>query len=161
MICKINIKIGQVEVNYEGEEAFFREEFPKMLSEISDLSKKIDVPVIPPICDPIIPPNPINTGKKLDLSVETIAARIKQKTGPELILAAAAYLKFVEKIDSFSRDQLWEKMKTATSLNKESYGKNLSVHIKGLVSSQQLIRNSSGNYALSIDSVKKLESLIV
>jgi hypothetical protein len=162
MVCKIGIKIGQVEINYEGEEVFFKEELPKIIAEVSHLVKNKE-PIENPFTETTVTLNDKKTNgtKNLDLSVATIAAKIQQKTGPDLVLAAAAYLTYVEKIESFSRDQIWEKMKTAPSLNKASFNNNLTKYIRQLVSSQQLTQNSAGRYALSANSLARLEHLLV
>jgi hypothetical protein len=159
MVCKIGIKIGQVEINYEGEEAFFREELPKIILEVSHLAKNKEL-IEKPTKDPDIAPDIKNPGKKLDISVKTIAAKMGQKTGPDLILAAAAYLTFVDNTESFTKAELAKAMRTAPALNKKSYTNNFGAYIERLVAQQELTQNSSGKYALSSNSLAKLGNLL-
>jgi hypothetical protein len=160
MACKVGIKIGHVEINYEGDEAFFREELPKMILEISHLVKNKET-VENLSDDTVISPGVKKIGaKKLDMSVSSIAAKIGQKTGPDLILAAAAYLTFVQKTESFSRNDLSKAMKTAPSLNKKSYVSNFATSLERLVTAQALTQNANGKYALSPSSLTKLGNLL-
>ena len=161
MACKIGIKIGNVEINYEGEESFFRDELPKMISSITVLMKDKDLCLPKPEATTSSPEkNTPGNGRKVDLSVANIAKKIGQKNGPDLVLAAAGYLTFVEGIESFTRGQLWAKMKTAPSLNHASFNNNLTKYINGLVDSGLFIQNAAGKYALSPNGLAKLESAL-
>jgi endoglucanase Acf2 len=62
-------------------------------------------------------------------TVAAIAGQLSVKTGPDLIIAAAAKLTLVDGKDTFSRDELIAAMKTATSYYKKSDVNNLSSYL--------------------------------
>ena len=43
MNSKIRIKLGPIEVEYEGSEAFLKEELPQLLTAVSDLYSKSNI----------------------------------------------------------------------------------------------------------------------
>ncbi|MCJ7740316.1 hypothetical protein MUP32_03280, partial [Candidatus Microgenomates bacterium] len=162
MTCKIRIKIGYVEIDYEGEENFFKEELPKMITEISHLvTKENIVKTFNESSDSTNTDKPAKESTNLDLSVTDISGKIGVKTGSDLIMAAAAYLTLVEKKESFTRDQIMEKMKTAPSYYKSSYLSNYTRYLNGLIGNQKLRQTSTGKYALSAATIKELEKQLV
>ena len=97
----------------------------------------------------------------IEATTGSIAAKLSVKSGPELILAAAARLTIVACTAKFSRQKLAEEMKTAAAYYKATYMGNLTASLNGLVKDGKLNEPSLGNYALSADTLKNLEQRIV
>ena len=154
MSTKIRIKIGSVEVDFEGSEEFLKSEFMKLVSSVSELSKEGGLG---------IPPGEAGVsdqeeGKTIQWSTDTIASKLACKTGPDLVLAASAHLAFTDGKKSYTRKEIHEEMKTATGHYKESFsGGNLTRYFKGLVKKGKLNELATGKiYALSQETFTKL-----
>ena len=156
-ISKIRIKMGEIEVEYEGTESFLRDELPELLAAVSklhhdsagasgDRSKKVRN----------------GGGPKEDLkgTTGTLAGKLSCKvgSGKELITAAAARLTFVLNKDSFTRAELLAEAKTATSYYKKGVANNLSNTLDGLVKSDDFTEIAKGTYSLSATKREELET---
>jgi hypothetical protein len=151
MESKIRIKLGPIEVEYEGSETFLKQELPNLIKTLTELSKSAGslVDQLGGIID--------DTGQReMKLSTNSIAAKLSCSSGPDLAVAAAAHLTFVKKQDVFKRQQLLTEMKSASGYYKSSYGANLSGSLKTLVKNQTLTEPSTGNYSLSAKTRKDL-----
>lgn len=158
MTSKIRIKLGHMEVEYEGSEEFIKQELVGLVKTVSDLSKAHS-PTSQPIADTQeVAPAAVPTQQSaIQMSANSIAAKLKCSTGPDLVLAAAASLTLVKNQDSFIRKQILEEMRSAASYYKASFGSNLSVHLIGQVKSNKLLERSTGQYALPADVRGELE----
>ncbi len=152
---KIRIKWGDVEVEYEGSEAFLKKELQAILEAVAKLHGGA-------------PPSSggsgglrrnVLAGKALS-STSDYGARNGATTCGKLILAAAAKLTFTDKQESFSRDELLKEMKSAKAYYKASHRKNLTAYLKSLVLSQKLNDQGNDTYALSPAVVNEWEKLL-
>ena len=143
---KIKIKLGAIEVEYEGSETFLKEELPALLTAVADLYQKSqpDAPSTTAVdatgdnapINGTMNPNGAANGNGASLNIGTttsIAARLKVQSGPDLALAAAARLTFGDGRSVFTRKQLISEMKSAPNYYRESYLKNLSSTIHRLL----------------------------
>jgi hypothetical protein len=167
---KIKIKLGAIEVEYEGSETFLKEELPQLLSAVSELYSKAHASGAASLSGIGAPHQPVassssGTGAaqkpKLEATTGSIAAKLAAKSGPELILAAAARLTFVSQTPTFARQKLIDEMKTASAYYKATYLNNLTSYLNGLVKDGKLNEPSQGNYALTASSLKDLEGRLV
>jgi len=157
MTSKIRIKMGDVEVEYEGSEEFLRDELRALLSSVLDLHK---------VRGDSVSNNDLNAeGKKgggssngFTGTTNTVAAKLSSSSGADLVIAAAAQLCLVSGKDSFSRVTLLKEMQTAKSYYKISYCNNLSKYIKTLVIADRLREIAKDTYSLSAGERKKLET---
>ncbi|WP_228895258.1 hypothetical protein [Acidovorax sp. Leaf73] len=163
---KIKIKLGAIEVEYEGSESFLKEELPQLLSAVSDLYAKSRSALEPQPSQGN--PNALlgsstNAGgkPKFEATTGSIAAKLNCKSGPELIMAAAARLTFVLQESTLARQKIIDEMKTATAYYKASYVSNLTVSLNNLVKDGKLNEPSQGKYALTAASLKDLEQHLV
>jgi hypothetical protein len=157
MTIKIKIKLGPVEVEYEGSEEFLKKELPDLLSAISKLYKESGLPSSgqPPI-------GQLGTGgTTLAGTTATIAAKLNVSSGPDLAVAAAARMTLGLGQGSFTRDQLLIEMKSASSYCKKNYISNLSNTLNGLVKSGKFVETAKDNYALSPNTKSEMESRLV
>lgn len=162
---KIKIKLGAIEVEYEGSESFLKEELPALLAAVSDLyqrSSSLNNPVSS-LAAPssVVDSNGSAEKPKIEMTTGSIAARLQVKSGPELIMAAAARLSLVEGLDSFSRKRLIEQMRSATAYFKPAYVSNLSASLNGLLKGSKLNEPSKDHYALTASSENELRARIV
>lgn len=165
---KIKIKLGAIEVEYEGSETFLKEELPQLLSAVSDLYAKSRPTLEVPSSSQNTFANAAtissaNAGNisKLEATTGSIAAKLGCKSGPELVMAAAARLTFVLKTATFARQKIIDEMKTASAYYKSTYVSNLSSSLNNLVKDGKLNEPSHGNYALTATSLKDLEQRLV
>jgi len=158
-ISKIKIKLGAIEVDYEGSETFLKGDLPQLLAAVSDLYSKSKSALESTASETL----PVDTAsqpnvqqKKIEATTGSLAAKLNVKSGPELVLAAAARLTFVLDLPTFSRQKLIDEMKTATAYYKASYLSNLTQLLNNLVKDGKLNEPSQGNYALTAPSLKDL-----
>ena len=163
MSSKIKIKIGQIEIEYEGSEEFLKEELPSLLGAVTELYKETGVQFEPVQAPPsTVNPNAGNGVAKAASSgdfgtTNSISAKLGAKTGTELAMAAAARLVLGMGQEQFTRKQLLQEMQNGTQYYKSSYGSNLSKTIKTLVGDHKFIERAKDTYALKADVVASLE----
>jgi hypothetical protein len=165
---KIKIKLGAIEVEYEGSETFLKEELPQLLSAVSDLYAKSRTVLESPSSSQNTSVNSqaglnANSGStpKLEATTGSIAAKLGCKSGPELVMAAAARLTLVLQATTFARQKIIDEMKTASAYFKATYVSNLTVSLNNLVKDGKLNEPSKGHYALTATSLKDLEQRLV
>jgi len=152
---KIRIKMGDIEVEYEGTESFLRDELPALLAAVSKLyggsSTTGDHSK-----------NGRSGGPKHSLvgKTGTIAAKLgcNVGNGKDLITSAAARLTFVLNKDSFTRAELLTEAKTATSYYKKGVANNLTNTLDGLVKSEDFTEIAKGTYSLSATKREELQT---
>ena len=148
---KFQIRLGGNELNYEGDQAHFDSVVVPLLKDLNAPSTQVRSPAAP---------SSDSTQVTSDLGTESIAARIGTKSGPDLILAAAAKLTFTDQKSSFSGKELLAEMKTAKSFFKASYGSNFAANLSGMVKKTSLNSSGSDSYALSHEKKTELRGLL-
>lgn len=93
-----------------------------------------------------------------NFSTDTIATLIGATSGPDLIIAAAAHLHFVQGKVTFSRHELTSQMRSAPSHFKTTFVNNLSTYLSGLTRADRLRLSGSDIYALSSKERQSLEA---
>lgn len=167
-ITKFRLAIGDFQVDYEGPESFLREGIHDLIERLVDHYGNHGAS-IPAPDEPIHDENDSNTrtdgdmqidSPRIDLSVSTIATRIRAKTGPELAIAAAAHLTLVQSKDRFSRQEILFYMKNAPGIYKKTFSNNLGSSLQRLVGSQRLNEVAVGRYALSATEKHRVETAL-
>lgn len=87
-----------------------------------------------------------------------LAGKLECKSGPDLLMAAAAHLTFVAGKSEFSRKQLRDEAKGASGYYTESIQKNMSAYLTSLVKRGDLVEPKSGYYALSATKQTEMRS---
>jgi hypothetical protein len=157
MTSKVRIKMGPIEVDYEGSEEFLKEELVNLLTSVSKLYKESGM------ASAVLTPDSGGAGsgsgaaKTVQGTSATIAAKLGVDSGPDLVMAACARLTFVLRKQAFSRKEILEEMKTASGYYKKSYSNNLSTYLQGLVSDGKLLETSTDNYSLNSPTKSNLE----
>jgi len=155
---KLRIRIGEVEIDYEGTEEFLKQELPQLLKtamELHQAAGTVSGDGQPKKKDAAAGKG---GGGVPSLTTGSIAAKLGSKSGSDLLLAAAAHLTLVSKKDTFSRQQLLTEMQSATSYYKTSYSANLSRYFKtALLKDGFLSEISSNSFALNAVNRTELE----
>lgn len=153
MTSKIRMKLGSIEVEYEGTENFLKEEFLQLLEAVANLYKQSGLSEIKQ--------NSGGSGgvgvavQQLQSTTGAIAAKLGCKSGPDLTIAAAARLTLASGKETFSRKDILNEMKTATAYYKATYRGNFSAILNGLIKDGALLEPAKDTYSLS--ATKKTE----
>lgn len=161
---KIKIKLGAIEIDYEGSENFLKEELPQLLAAVSDLyakSRHALTEAVDAAAEGSMQEIQTSEKPKLEATTGSLAAKLSVKSGPELVMAAAARLTYVLGITTFPRQKIIDEMKSAAAYYKASYLSNLTASLNNLVKDGKLNEPTQGNYALTATSLKDLEQRIV
>ena len=100
----------------------------------------------------------VGAGEGLNLSTSSIAARLGSKTGPDLLMAAAAHLSLVKNKTKFSRQEISDEMKGAHSYYKSSMTHNLTKYLRNSVKDKRLNHIAGQEYALTESQRASLEA---
>jgi len=159
MQSKIKIKMGAIEVEYEGSENFLKEELPELIAAISELHKSSGSIMAPVDGTPIEQSQTTMNGAKTKYSgtTNTIAAKIGGATGVELIAAAAAQIHFVQGKETFSKKDLQTAVKSASSYYKTTYMSNFGQYMKTLLKDKRLSETATDTYALPAAEIARIE----
>jgi len=160
MTSRIRVKMGPIEVEYEGSEIFLKYELLQFLGAISELygSSGIWAPGTGVQDVSLTTPTeigPASTGS--EWSTATVAAKLDCTTGRDLVMAACARLAFGLGLGTFTRDQILGEMKAATAYYRENHRKNLTNYLRTLLKKSELVESAKGSYALSASARKRLE----
>jgi len=157
--ASIRIKLGQIEVEYQGDAAFLKKDLLETVKELLELQKKH--PAAPQVLSESSDGVPQHSGK-FEHSTDTIANILAAKSGPDLVMAAAAHLHFVKGKSKFTRHELIAEMRTATGHMKDTYAPNMTSYLNGLKgnSKDQLRLIEKDTYGLSNKAKQALEAKI-
>lgn len=163
-VSKIKIKLENIAIDFEGSEDYIRSDLPNLLEILctyavplaNETKIESDVEEVEEL-----PANPDPTHLRLEMTTNTISAKLKVTKGTELVLAACAHLCLVKGADTFARKNILAEMQTASNYYKQTYCKNLSQSLSSLVKDNKLIERSKDNYALTAKARQELEATIV
>ncbi|MBC7752574.1 MAG: hypothetical protein H7Z73_12845 [Candidatus Saccharibacteria bacterium] len=156
---KIKIKLGAIEIEYEGSETFLKEELPQLLTAVSDLYAKSHTTFVSDLNSTSIAEQSgnINQIENFEATLTTIAAKLNVKSGPELVLASVARRTFCLAEERVTRENIIIEMKLAPSYYNQSYTGNLTPTLLRLVKSGKLKEPSQNVYTLTADTRRELE----
>ena len=152
---KIRIKIGAIEVEYEGSHAYLSEDLPKLLASVVELRQKSKDFDEDRGSDDAVKKGAVKPAASG--TVAAMAAKLNVKSGSDLIIAAAAKLTLADGQEKFSRKTLLESMQTASSYYKQSMSSNLTKFLNGLLKDNRLTEPSTDHFALTPSERTKLE----
>jgi hypothetical protein len=154
---KLRIRIGEVEIEYEGAEEFLKQELPQLLKTAMELREPSAGSISGGTGKTGATGCSAGASKVASLTTESIAAKLGAKSGSDLLKAAAAHLALVKNEQAFSRQQLLSEMQGATSFYKKSYSTNLTKYIKTLQKDGFLSEIAKNSYALTAGARAELE----
>ena len=160
MTTKLRIRIGNVEVEYEGQESFLNKKLPELIANVAKIegtgSMTLDESVEQGDIKRTI--KRTGTGKgKITGTTNTLASKLGCESGPALILAAATRLTLVLGKSSFTRKELLNEMKSASTYYKKSYASNLTQNLNTLIKSNKLNESAKDTYSLAAKTRAGLE----
>ena len=163
-MANIKIKLGSLEIESEGPEEFLKTEVPNFLKLAVETYRQIPAAPIAPLANgkPHINGNGGGPARSGDLqgTTETIAAKLGIKKSPDLAVAAAAHLAFVEGKDSFTYDEVLNEMQTAKAYYKTHHGANLKRSLRQLVKRGVINGIAADTYAFAATTKTELEAKI-
>jgi hypothetical protein len=147
MGSKLRFKYGNIEIEHECDSDFPNEKLLTFLKDALDIvSKNNPQANFDSIQDDTI--NQSSSTRNFEITTNAIAAKLDCTTGADLIIAAAAHLTLVEKLQTFSRQQILKEMKSASGYYKKSYSNNLSQSLDSLIRNEKLLENSENIFSL-------------
>jgi hypothetical protein len=148
--AKIRIKLGTLEIDYEGSPEFLNGPLISMSEKLMSLYTTNRDAIKLPREGKKEETNPSNDNDQTsDHSTSTFAALINAQSGPELAKAAAANLTFTQKKDTFNRKELSYEMKAAPAYYKKTYLSNLTDTLNRLIKDDMFRQIGEQTYALS------------
>lgn len=157
---KIRIKMGEVEVEFEGSESFLREELKEILSGVVELHKKTE-PFKKSAKGDAASSEKNSNSSGFTGTTNSVAAKLGVKTGPDLIIAALGRLTIVLGQDKCSRNDIIKEMQSANSYYKKTFLGNLTGYLKTLIKEDRIREVSTGNYSLSASELQSLKGKLV
>ncbi len=160
---KIRIKVGSMELEYEGDPAFLDGGIEKLFVTMADLAGKVPDE---PARSFEMPSEKSGSDKSslgntdLSFSTNTIAAHLNSSSGPDLVICAIAQLELVQDKASSTRSEILTEMKNATTYYKETYSKNLTTSFETLLRNKRINQIVKGTYSLSANERKDLEAKV-
>ncbi len=165
--AKIRIKVGSMELEYEGDPSFLTGGIEALLTTMGELAGKV-----PEEAPPFELPTPVQVasgngnggasagGGQFTFSTNTIAAHLDAKSGPELVVCAMAQIELVQGKASSTRTDILAEMKNATTYFKETMRNNLSGSLSRLVKDKRINQIAKDTYALSATERKQVEAKV-
>lgn len=152
-MTKFAIKCGDIEIDYDGPEEFLKDELPGLIKAVAALRSSTTAK--PTSGNPVPPAPPVLTDGAM--SVSTIAQKLAVANGPDLIVAAALSLAGAGN-GGFTKRQLRERIREATTFFRSTYSNNFDNYVKVLVKKGRLNHSGGENYALPAAERAALES---
>lgn len=168
MAAKIKLKVGSMELEYEGDPEFLTGGIEALLETMGGLATKMPIEATPTAPSAVTPFAHMNDGASASttqggsfaFTTNTIAARLNSNSGSDLVICALAQLEFVQGKTSSTRSDILAEMKSAASYYKSTYSNNLSKSFDTLLKSQRINQIAKDTYALSANERKQLEAKV-
>lgn len=149
---KVHIKVGDMELSYEGDSSFLTGGIETLLSAMGEIyAKAPDLSTTAPnIATESHAPIAAGGAAGIKLSTNSIANHYGAKSASDLALCAIIQLQLVQGVSECSRDDVLSTMKTANNYYKASMkGGNLTKAIKVLVNNKKINELAGGKYSLT------------
>ena len=158
---KLNLKLGSVEIQYEGSEAWAAEQIAHLLERISSLEIQDMGKSSAPAGGEASAGQPIASAPpRVKLSTTDFAVKMGAKSGTDLVMAAAAYLHHTVGLEEFRRPDILNAMKGAKAFFRASFGSNLSKSLDTLTKSGRLGSPRPDTYGLPYPEIEATQKLL-
>ena len=149
MTSKMRIRVGEIEVEYEGSEEFIKAELPALMEHVAKLQRSL----------PTLKAGggTADESEAGSMSCTTIAQKLNAKKSPLLMMAAALKLTLANSGKEFTKSELREMMKSAIGFYKSSFANNFDATLQRAVTKGEINHSGGENYSLPIS---KKEALI-
>jgi hypothetical protein len=141
-VTRLAIKYGDIEIEYDGPEEFLKNELAGLIKAVASLAA-------PPAAKLPGGAGTGDVGQPADekMSVSTIAQKLSVSNGPDLIAAAALSLVSGGN-GAFTKRQLRDRIREATTFFRSTYANNFDNYVKVLVRKGRLNHTGADNYSL-------------
>ena len=156
-MSKLRIKVGPIELDYDGTDEFIKNDLLGLISSLAELAAKSGLEEEDKETEDA-PKKKTGKGKLVQLTTGSIASHLKVASGPDLVVAACAHLAFAKGLATFKRDEILTQMKTAASYYKKSYRSNLTSYLDRLVKGDKLVEASTDTFALKAEFAQELRA---
>jgi hypothetical protein len=158
MTSTVRIKAGSIEVEFEGSEEYMKDELPALVELLYSLSPADDSDEEEEAVE--LQATADTSKQKLQMTTNTIAAKLKAKKAGDLILAACGHLALVKGATTYTRSNILAEMKLATNYYKATMNKNLSGSLKTLVNQNKLLETATDTYAMDAKTQTTIETTL-
>ena len=156
--AQVRLRMGDLEIEYEGAASFLTSELLALVREVASLHADRTAPAS---ADEVDAPQAASTSQGLvALSMATVATRLNAKSGPELAIAAAAFLTIFQGREVFARKDILKAMRAAPAHYKKHMGGNLSGSLQSLLRKKRLNETAGDQYALTVAEKQKLDATL-
>lgn len=154
MDLKFGLKIGHIEMQFEGSAETFEAKIEPVLKELVEFGKGNFDPQEARKTNGALAPSkaPIPL-----MTIKSVAAKLTADGGSDLVFAAIATLSISKQKDKFTRQEINEEMKGAVGYYKPSYTSNLSNYIETLIKQGTLIEISKDVFAVKESARSEME----
>lgn len=150
---KISLRVGDLKLKYDGSEEFFENRLPALLEQML----QSNLATVPTKVDHHEVGNALpNTSLGIDLSMQSVAAKLMAESGRDLAMAAMAKLYFSDSIERVSRKQILSEMQAVPSRYKKSMSSNLSTILERMVKDNKLNGLTNSTYSLPESQIEEL-----
>lgn len=154
---QIKLKIGDFE--FEGNASFLMEGLPAALDAV--LPRLQASRSMAPNREDSAAPSPLKfTGAKANGTVQSVAAKMSVKSGPELIKAALTHAILIKGKDSLHRRELLGNMQAATAYYKGSFGKHYGEYLADLIKRGEINEVAKDTFSLPSATRESMERLL-
>jgi hypothetical protein len=154
MTAKLRIKAKGIEIEWEGDVEYLKNDLPDLISAI------VMALGVSASDDESEEAEPVVLGEGKTFTTAALAAKIKPTSAADLFKIALAKLQISDKIEPASRAQIHNEMKLAPKFYKPSMKNNLGNTIDTLLGQGAINEPSSGNFALSQAAQEQLQAKI-
>ncbi|MFZ2160420.1 MAG: hypothetical protein WAV72_30460 [Bradyrhizobium sp.] len=155
MTAKLRIKAKGIEIEWEGEVDYLKNDLPDLIAAIiaalgisgnDNDEGEADPPIV------------LDEGKTF--TTAALAAKVQPKSGSDLFKVALAKLQLSDKIEPAPRAKIHNEMKAAPKFYKPSFNNNLGKIIDTLLSSSEINEPKAGHFALTQTAQDQLQTKI-
>lgn len=157
---RVRIKLGSVEVEYEGCGEFARSGVLDLLRDALALAPNSGKGLGADVDGAFIEPQAFGDGEHSSVTVATIAAHFEPQGAQDLVLCALAKLQVLEGASQASKEDIWECMKGATGYFKASMSKNFPRDLGRMVKGKKINEVATNEYSLTAATRKELEARV-
>ena len=155
------MRIGRAEIEFEGRESFLKDGLLPVVEGMSEILERRGLTQSPDSEDEIeANASATEVNQAPQWSMTTLASRMSAKTGPELAMAACAYLTFFKGQETFSRSDILIAMKEAKNCYTKYMSGNLSGTLKRLLNRGEINEVTKDIYALSVKGKNEIKKQI-
>lgn len=166
--AKIRIKMGIMEVEYEGESSFLEDGLSQLLSELVELSQNMPTQVSIEDVDSEIVINSENNVPKsshsrtigVDFTTSMVASHSDAADAVDLALCAMAYLELKNGTKPNDRKAILSEMKTVSSIYNATMNKNHAANLKRLAKNRRINDMGSNKFSLGKEELARFEGII-